>query len=495
MFITVLMRYAQARLAGPPSSAPGKQAHLPRLAKPRCMTHETKVEPPKAVLVGVPMQGVTDDESEESLKELARLVKTLGFTVVQRLTQKRRSLSGGTVLGEGKLAELAKMTGGTGKVKTRAPRKKTKAAERFTASTAGTDPADDLPDDPEEGEGEGPDIPAEERGNVVVFDCELTPSQLANIQSATGAEVLDRTGVIVEIFSRHAKSKIAKLQVEIAKLTYLAPRVRAGGGGDRVGTAGETALELDRRRIRDRIAELKKELTLLMDEQTNKRAQRSQQLSVALVGYTNAGKSSLMRALTGSDVLVEDKLFATLDTTVRTLQPQTIPKILISDTVGFINKLPHDLVASFKSTLDEAENASLLLFVVDASDPSFRAQLNVTQEVLADIGTEDIPRRLVLNKIDLLAAEQLAQLQGEFPDAFFLSTKKPELVSALSSWIVEFFEKEMVDEEILVPYTAQGLVGKIRSTVRVLEETHDENGARYLVRGFPADLARLRGGK
>lgn len=458
------------------------------------MTHDTKVEPPKAVLVGIPMQGVTDEESEESLAELGRLVKTLGFRVVHRLTQKRRSLSGGTVLGEGKLAELAQLTGGTGKVKTRAAKRKTKAAERFESAAAAVDadePPDEHDDDGEDDSEESTE--PEELGNVVVFDCELTPSQLSNIQSATGAEVMDRTGVIVEIFSRHAKSKIAKLQVEIARLTYLAPRVRAGGGGDRVGTAGETALELDRRRIRDRIAELKKELVLLMDEQTNKRAGRSQQLSVALVGYTNAGKSSLMRALTGSDVLVEDKLFATLDTTVRTLQPAGVPKILISDTVGFINKLPHDLVASFKSTLDEAANASLLLFVVDASDPSFRSQLAVTNEVLASIGTEQIPRRLVLNKIDLLSADEVSVLQAEFPEAFALSTKDPELVASLSRWIVDFFEREMVEETIVVPYTAQGMVGKIRATVRVLEESHDENGAHYLVRGFPADLARLRG--
>ena len=184
--------------------------------------------------------------------------------------------------------------------------------------------------------------------------------------------MLDRTGVIVDIFHRHARSREARLQVEIARLNYVAPRMRESPGGkerQRGKGAGEAAIELDRRKIRDRIAELREQLAAIQKEQDNRRHARQDQLRVALVGYTNAGKSSLMRALTGSQVLVEDKLFATLDTTVRALQPETKPRILVSDTVGFIQKLPHDLVASFWSTLDEALEASLLLYVVDASDP------------------------------------------------------------------------------------------------------------------------------
>ena len=211
--------------------------------------------------------------------------------------------------------------------------------------------------------------------------------------------MLDRTAVILEIFHRHARSRAAKAQVEIVRLAYLAPRLREQGkGADRqrggIGGkgAGESSLELDRRKIRDRIAELTRELDGLAEEQRTQRARRSEMNRVALVGYTNAGKSTLMRALTGSEVYVADKLFATLDTTVRPLVPATKPRVLVSDTVGFIEKLPHDLVASFKSTLDEALEAGLLAQVVDASDPNWERQLEVTTEVLAEIGAGDVPR-------------------------------------------------------------------------------------------------------
>jgi GTP-binding protein HflX len=452
------------------------------------MNHETKVVPLKAVLVGVVTQGVTEQENEESLVELGRLVTTLGYEVVHKLSQRRASTSGANVLGGGKLAELGKLTGGKGTVEKAAFRKKSKAAERFAEAEQEDEEEPEEDEGSEDTETEKPKVLA----NVVVFDCELSPSQLANVKRATGVEVLDRTGVIIQIFGRHAKSRIAKLQVEIAKLRYLAPRVReAGGGGDRVGTAGETTLELDRRKIRDRIAELKIESAQLQKEQSSKREQRSESRSVALVGYTNAGKSSLMRVLTGSESLVADKLFATLDTTVRAMQPATVPKILISDTVGFIKKLPHDLVASFRSTLDEAANASLLLFVVDASDANFRAQLQVTEEVLGSIGVENIPRQLILNKIDLLNSNELAALAQEFPEAFALSTRNPDNIAALRDRIVELMEQGMVDQEMFVAYSAQGVVGKLRSSVRVLKERCDNDGITFEVRGFKEDLERL----
>ena len=225
--------------------------------------------------------------------------------------------------------------------------------------------------------------------------------------------MLDRTGVIVEIFHRHANTREAKLQVEMARLKYVAPRLResAGGGGRQQGPgAGESTLDLDRRKIRDRLSELKDQLEAVQRDGDQRRASRRDQLRVALVGYTNAGKSSLMRALTGSEVLVEDKLFATLDTTVRTLQPETRPRILVSDTVGFIKQLPHDLVASFRSTLAEALEASLLLFVVDASDPTYEAQLEVSRSVLRDIGADAVPSRLILNKMDRVDSAARAAL-------------------------------------------------------------------------------------
>lgn len=427
------------------------------------MTHETRKIRPRAILVGVPLPDMTDEENEQSLSELARLAKTLGYDVVERISQRRQSLSGGTVLGEGKLRELAEYTGGRGYVS----RKKKDAS---------------------------PEEPDEDVLDAVIFDCELTPSQLANLQNATGAEVLDRTAVIVQIFSQHARTREARLQVEIARLKYLAPRVRFAGRGpaDRRAKGGEKTLELDKRKIRDRIAELNAEIELIQREQAAGREQRSlEQPCVALVGYTNAGKSSLMRALTGSEVLVADKLFATLDTTVRALAPPTIPKILISDTVGFIQRLPHDLVVSFRSTLEEARNAWLLVYVVDASDKTFRIQLAVTREVLEGIAA-DTPSRLVLNKVDKLSPEERAALQRDFPDAWLLSAKNPEDVARLRTRLVEFFEQDMIEEELFVPYTEPRKMGPIRQGFRVLAERSDEVGTYLRVKGREVDLARLR---
>ena len=228
------------------------------------------------------------------------------------------------------------------------------------------------------------------------------------------------------------------------------------------------------------------------DEHQTRRARREHELTVALVGYTNAGKSSLMRAMTGIDVLVADKLFATLDTTIRPLYPDTRPKVLLSDTVGFIKKLPHDLVASFKSTLDEAANASLLLFVVDASDPSFRSQLDVTRTVLAEVGATDIPSLVVLNKQDRLGPDELAALKAEYPDAFFLSTRSKDDLQALRERIMGHFEREMVDEDLHIPFTAQGVVAEIRTKMRILSEAYDAEGLTVRVRSTPEDLANIK---
>jgi GTP-binding protein HflX len=421
----------------------------------------------KAVLAAVQLPGVSDEDHEASLKELERLCSTLGFQTVGYVSQKRKAIVTGSILGEGKLKELAAWTGGSGVVR------------GFKKDAA--DEEDD----------ERPELlhAPESKATVVVFDCEITPTQLRNLEDATGVEVLDRSGVILEIFSRHARSREARLQVEIAKLAYMAPRLRASHvGGDRQGGgigakgAGETAHELDRRRIRDRIAELRQQLDSIRHEQTTRRAQRSEAPCVALVGYTNAGKSSLMRALTGSEVLVENKLFATLDTTVRALQPETVPRILISDTVGFIKKLPHDLVASFRSTLDEALNASLLLFTVDASDPSFRSQLEVTHTVLAEIGADQTPSLLILNKVDQLSPEQKAELAQEFPKAIFISTRQREDVKRVRELILNHFEADMIDKSILIPYTQGKVLGMIRERARVLQEQHEDDGTIVTIR-------------
>ncbi len=449
---------------------------------------------PTAVLVGVQLPGVDDVDHAADLAELGRLVHTLGYEVIATVSQRRGALSPAAVIGEGKLRELGAITGGSGVVPSAAPERKNKARARWQADQGEAAVNEDAPDDDDD---EALSVAAH-KADLIAVDHDISPSQARNLERATGVDVLDRTGVIVEIFHRHAKSREAKLEVEIARLNYVAPRLREGAGGaDRqrggIGGkgAGESALELDRRKIRDRIAELKEELALIQKEHDNRRAHRRDQRRVALVGYTNAGKSSLMRALTGSEVLVADKLFATLDTTVRALHPETRPRLLISDTVGFIKKLPHDLVASFRSTLDEAHEASLLLFVADASDPTFRAQLEVTRTVLGEIGAQEIPSRLLLNKVDRLNDKERKALSGEFPEAIQLSAKDPQDIASLREMIIAFFDSTMVEGEILVPYAKQNLLGEVYEHARVIGEDYDETGARLRLRAQPAALARL----
>jgi GTP-binding protein HflX len=501
--------------------------------------HSTSRPGPPAVLVGIQTPGLSLSDVHASLDELARLAKTLGLRPIARLTQARPGTGAVTVLGEGKLRALAELTGGTGVVPSGAERRQTgsRPGGRAKGASAGDEVAlaEAVADDGEDlGEGlevaaaaaaaapaadaataevggeidagaagseraeEAPAAPGE-LATVVLFDHDLTPSQLRAVEAATEAEVLDRSSVILSIFQRHARTREAQLQVEIARLTYLAPRLRAAGAGqDRqrggIGGkgAGESAIELDRRRVRDRIAELERELVVVRREADTRRARRGQTDTVALVGYTNAGKSSLMRALTGSEIYVADQLFATLDTTVRVLQPETRPRILVSDTVGFIKKLPHDLVASFRSTLEEARDAALLLHVVDASDPAWRAQLAVTREVLAEIGATESPSLLLLNKVDRLSEEQALALAAELPEAIQLSAKRPEDVARLHASIVAFFERTMVEAELVVPYTRQRLVHEIHESCRVLAETHEEAGTRLRVRAPGGVLERLR---
>ncbi|MBB5693842.1 GTPase HflX [Muricoccus pecuniae] len=449
---------------------------------------ETKPPTPLAVLVGIQTPQVDDVAHEASLEELGRLVKTLGYKVVGAVSQRREGTGAGSVLGSGKLAELAALTGGSGVIGSMAPPPRSKARTRFEGAADAAAPG--APTDPTESEPE-----LDRKPEFVIVDHELSPSQIRNLERATGAQVLDRTGVIVEIFHRHANTREAKLQVEMARLKYVAPRLResSGGGGRQQGPgAGETNLDLDRRKIRDRLAELKEQLEAVQRDSDHRRSARRDQLRVALVGYTNAGKSSLMRALTGSQVLVEDKLFATLDTTVRILQPETRPRVLVSDTVGFIKQLPHDLVASFRSTLTEALEASLLLFVVDASDPTYEAQLEVSRSVLREIGADAVPSRLVLNKMDRVDDVRRAVLLARHPDAIMLSAHSPGDVSALRDTIIAFFEAEMVEDVLILPYAKQGLIGEVYESARVLSEEYDENGRVLKVRGLPGAITRLR---
>jgi len=425
-----------------------------------------------------------EEELHSSLDELQRLGKTLGLEVVGRLTQARPHTRSAIVLGPGKLRELAGLTGGTGVVPAG-------ASNRRTGSLPAESPDEELPGveadwAPEEA---FEDVDPKECASVLLFDHDLTPAQIRNVEGATSAEVLDRTSVILSIFQRHARTREAKLQVEIARLTYLAPRLRVAGAGkerQRGGVggkgAGESALELDRRRVRDRIAELRKELVSAQRETDLRRSRRAKSDTVALVGYTNAGKSSLMRGLTGSEVLVRDQLFATLDTTVRQLSPPTKPRVLVSDTVGFIKKLPHDLVASFRSTLEEARDAALLLNVVDASDPSWRDHLSVTREVLGEISATEVPSLLILNKVDRLDPGVLDVLREEQPDAVLLSAHCDADILDLHARIAGFFEAGMREWELFVRYADGQLVHMIHESCRVQEESHGGEGTTLRVR-------------
>ena len=434
-----------------------------------------------ALLISICTPELNGDEAIESLAELARLVTTLGFKVVGSQTQKLTSTNRVNVLGAGKLADIAQLTGNQGEADGREQEVEIASDKIDIASIPENISSDNL---------------AYGCADVVVFDCDLTPSQLRNVENLLGVEVFDRTGIIIEIFSRHARTKTAKLQVEIARLNYVAPRLREASTGDKereMGKgAGETALELNRRKVRDQLAALKNELTSVQESMKGRRTQRSAHFCVALVGYTNAGKSSLMRAITGSVVEGENKLFATLDTTVRALFPETLPRILVSDTVGFIKKLPHDLVASFHSTLAEAQDASLLLYVVDASDPSFRAQLDVVHQVLEEVGVEDSEKLLVLNKSDLLSTEQQQALMDEFPDAMMTSARSADDISKLHQYIVATSLDGMIEEEIIVPYTATGIIGEIRAVMSVTKEEYEYEHIKLTVKSSAINLAKLK---
>ena len=454
-------------------------------------------ERPTAVVVAVQLPGVTDQELDSSIEELERLAKTMGLEPIGRMTQRRSALASGVVFGEGKLAELATWTGGVGKVEAyQKPGTKKKSTDEDD------DEDDDEADDSEDLDGgAGAEKPADApRAQIVLVDHDLTPQQQRNLEKVTGVDVLDRTSVILEIFHRHAKTREARLQVEIARLKYLAPRLREGsGGGDRVRGgvggkgAGETTLELDRRRIRDRIAELKHELSQIVGGSKTRRDRRSDLPTVALVGYTNAGKSSLMRALTSSDVYIADKLFATLDTTVRRLAPATEPPILITDTVGFIKKLPHDLVASFRSTLQEAADAALLLHVVDASDVALADHIAVTREVLGEIeGVEEVPTWLVLNKIDRVDEAGRALLTERYPGALQLSAKDRGDVVMLRERLIENFAGAIEETDLVVPWVAQRMIHQIHERTRVIAEAHDDDGTRLRVRAPSSILEQLR---
>jgi len=457
------------------------------------MQKEVKEKPQYAVVASVQLPGVSDVEFEASLTELRELAKTLGFTVTGAFTQKRSGFDSTAYLGVGKRQEIRRFVNGEPGGTSEPDREPQNPLHRLSNFVEGLD-----------------DVVSPHPIDVIFVDHEISPSQARNLENEAGCQVMDRTMVILEIFHRNARSPAARAQVEIARLGYLAPRLREAAklagpqGRQRSGVggrgAGESHTELDKRKIRDRIAELQKEIAAMDVERKTQRARRQAHqglASVALVGYTNAGKSTLMRALTGSEVLVANKLFATLDTTVRTLYPESVPRVLVSDTVGFIKNLPHGLVASFKSTLDEALDASLLLHVIDASDPGFERQIETTEHVLCEIDAQDVPRLRIFNKIDHVGdaaaqAECEAALRAAYPGCMVMSARRPGDVAQLHQAIMAFFQRDLAEAELFLPWSAQQLRGEIFARCEVLEERADDAGAFFRVRGEQATLDSLR---
>ena len=442
---------------------------------PQTTHHSTRTERPRALIVTVQPQLQTDAEHGVACRELERLAHTLGLDVVGTEHQKRTDPSPATYVGSGRLRQIAQLTGGPG-----------------TPPSHGDD----------DEEAQAPEAPRAELDppvELVLVQDTLSPRVHRALEHALGVEVLDRTGLILEIFERRARTHEAKLELEIARLHYELPRLRddtskrgrRGGGGR--GERGDTVVAMGKERIRARIAQLEDELERRQAAGATRRERRRQQtFQVALVGYTNAGKSSLMRGLTGSEVLIEDQLFATLGTTARQLDPPASPPVVVADTVGFIRELPHELVASFRSTLREAAEADLVLLVMDASDPAWPDHLEVTRETLEAIGVEPRRVRLVFNKRDRLDAEAREAIAEAHPGARLVSAHQRTGLEALREVILEAQRDAMVEAELRVPFVAGALRAEIHDGARVLEERHDERGSILRVCARRADLARWR---
>jgi GTP-binding protein HflX len=415
----------------------------------------------RVVLVGVWTEG-SAAQSEASLAELARLAETAGSQVLEGLVQRRDRPDPATYVGSGKVLELSDVVAATG-------------------------------------------------ADTVICDGELSPSQLRQLEARLKVKVIDRTALILDIFAQHARSKAGKAQVELAQLQYFLPRLRgwgealsrqaggrAGGGTAGVGLRGpgETKLETDRRRIRTKISKLRKEIAAMGTVRDTMRSRRvaNEVPSVAIAGYTNAGKSSLLNALTGAGVLVEDALFATLDATVRrTTTPDGLPYTL-TDTVGFVRHLPHQLVEAFRSTLDEVADADLILHVVDGSDPNPEWQVEAVREVLGEIADRrdaSLPTELVVvNKIDATDQVALARLRHLLPGAIFVSAHSGTGIDELRERVAELLPRPSVEVEVLVPYTRGDLVARVHREGDVLAERHTEQGT-VLHAMVKADLSGL----
>lgn len=409
----------------------------------------------RAFLIGVVLPGGTEEEEERSLEELALLTDTAGAEVVDIELVRRSEIDPATYIGKGKATELAQVA-------------------------------------------QAMDI------DVVIFDHQLTPAQQRNLQNLFGCDVVDREGLILDIFAQHARTKIGALQVELALLRYHLPRLRgkgksmsqqASGAGITNRGPGETKLELDRRRILTRISKLERELKESTSHQETQRKKRRSSLTpqVSIVGYTNAGKSTLLNALTDADVLVEDRLFATLDPTVRRFEKPGQRPFLLADTVGFVRRLPHGLVESFRSTLQEAADADLLIHLVDATDPDLPGQIAAVREVLSEIGADAVPELLVLNKSDALTNGQRQRISNLYPDALLVSAITGEGLEALVDAINTALATGLVTLSLAIPYERGDLVAAAHQMGEVVDEKHDENGTILDVRVPAAVAARFEG--
>lgn len=385
----------------------------------------------------------TEVESTRSLSELRELLRTLGIDVGYQYVQNKKTIEAATILGSGKLEEIA------------------------NAAKA-------------------------EGSKLLVFDFELTASQIRNIRKLTDMNVVDRVHVILEIFSKHARTRDAKIQIEIARLQYMLPRLsgfwshlgRQRGGVGVLGGEGEHQLELDRRIIRQRIEFYKKELKLLAtSREQQKKKRQNQAVTAALVGYTNAGKSSLMNRLCGVDILEEDKLFATLDSTFRTLNPDSHPPMILIDTVGFISNLPNALIEGFKTTLESAIEADLLIIVCDMSDPNYKKQLRVTEEVLEELNVGDTERIIVFNKKDILNDPVQAKIiKRVHPKSFVVSSFNQDDMKNLRKHVMDYFLDKQEKYDLFIPYEEGNSMSKVASKTNILKTVNHEKGIYYRVR-------------
>ncbi|MFM1789263.1 MAG: hypothetical protein RLZZ12_612 [Actinomycetota bacterium] len=392
----------------------------------------------RVVLVGVWTQGTIKD-AENSMAELAALAETAGSQVLDALIQRRDKPDPATFIGSGKVSELKGVVKSTG-------------------------------------------------ADTVICDGELSPGQLRNLEDKVKVKVVDRTALILDIFAQHAKSKEGKAQVELAQMSYMLPRLRgwgeslsrqaarAGGIGGR--GPGETKIEIDRRRIRDKMAKLRREIGEMKVARDTKRQERRRNSipSVAIAGYTNAGKSSLLNRLTNAGVLVQNALFATLDPTVRKAETRDGRVYTLSDTVGFVKHLPHELIDAFKSTLEEVSGADLVVHVVDGSHQDPLGQIKAVREVIRDIGGEKIPEIIALNKADIADPEMMRLVMREEPDAYPVSVHTGAGIDALIGAIEASLPRPKVEVKTLIPYNRGDLVSRIHEEGEILREEHLAEG-------------------